>query len=439
MTESGPGQPAQQASRRQVPRTDAVLADPAIVAALERFGRDTVKAAVRGAQEQVRLGRLTPEIAAVATAAVGLLPASATSLREVLNATGVVLHTNLGRAALSRLAVEALGIAAGTVDVELDLDTGARARRGRGTLDALAQALPDAGDVAVVNNGAAAVLLAVTVLAAGREVVVSRGELVEIGDGFRLPDLLIATGARLREVGTTNRTTINDYADAIGPDTGCLLKVHPSNFRITGFTSAAGVSELTRLGPPVVVDVGSGLLRPDPMLPAEPDMMSALRQGAGLVAASGDKLLGGPQAGILAGTKPLIQRCRRAPLARALRVDKLTLAALEATLRTPATPTWRALHAQAEQLHQRVLRLAAAAGGGEPVPSAGAVGGGGAPGLELAGWALALPVRCAGPLRSGTPAVMSRISAGRCLVDPRAVPPERDDDLAAAVSAALAC
>jgi L-seryl-tRNA(Ser) seleniumtransferase len=174
------------------------------------------------------------------------------------------------------------------------------------------------------------------------------------------------------------------------------------------------------------------------LLPDEPDFATALRRGASLVTASGDKLLGGPQAGIIAGDAELVQRCRRAPLARAFRVDKLTLAALEATLRTPPTPTWQALHATAEQLHARVLKLAAEAGGGEPVPSAGAVGGGGAPGLELPGWALALPDRCAELLRAGSPPVTTRVHAGRCLVDPRAVPPERDGDLAAAVRAALA-
>jgi L-seryl-tRNA(Ser) seleniumtransferase len=424
--------------RRRVPRTDAVLADPALVDAAARLGRETVKAAVRQAQDLVRAGELEPEVAAVAREAQRLLPASATSLREVLNATGVVLHTNLGRAPLSPSAVVALGRAAGTVDIEFDLATGARARRGRGTLAALAQALPDAGDVAVFNNGAAALLLAVTVLAAGREVIVSRGELVEIGDGFRLPELLVATGARLREVGTTNRTALRDYSGAVGPDTGCILKVHPSNFRISGFTSDVSVAALAGLGPAVVVDVGSGLLEPDPLLPDEPAIATALRDGAGLVTASGDKLLGGPQAGILAGTADLVQRCRRAPLARALRVDKLTLAALEATLRTPPTPTWQALHATATELRERVLKLAADAGGGEPVESAGAVGGGGAPGLELAGWALALPERCAELLRAGSPPVTARVHGGRCLVDPRAVPPERDSQLAAAVRAALA-
>jgi L-seryl-tRNA(Ser) seleniumtransferase len=423
--------------RRSVPRTDAVLDHPLLAAALNRLGRETVKAAVREAQEGVRRGELDSDIAAVATQAVSLLPATATSLRPVLNATGVVLHTNLGRAALSAGAIEALSIAAGTVDVELDLATGSRARRGRATLAALAQALPDAGDVSVVNNGAAALLLAVTVLAAGREVVVSRGELVEIGDGFRLPDLLVETGARLREVGTTNRTTLADYAAAVGPDTGCILKVHPSNFWISGFTSSVAVRDLATLGVPVVADVGSGLLRPDPLLPNEPDIQTALRDGAGLVTASGDKLLGGPQAGIIAGTEQLVHRCRRAPLARALRVDKLTLAALEATLRIPATPTHIALHAGADELRARVLALAAAVGAGEPVPSDGAVGGGGAPELALPGWALALPEGCAALLRAGNPPVMARVNAGRCLVDPRAVPADRDTELAAAIRTVL--
>jgi L-seryl-tRNA(Ser) seleniumtransferase len=423
--------------RRRVPRTDALLAEPSVAATIERVGRDTVKAALREAQQQVRLGQLPPDLETVAAAALRLLPGAATTLRGVLNATGVVLHTNLGRAALSPSAVSALAIAAGSVDVELNLATGERARRGRGTLDALAMALPDAGDVAVVNNGAAALLLAITVLAAGREVVVSRGELVEIGDGFRLPDLLVTTGAQLREVGTTNRTSLQDYASAISPQTGCILKVHPSNFRITGFTSEVGVSALSGLGQTVVVDVGSGLLKPDSLLPDEPDITTALRAGAGLVTASGDKLLGGPQAGLLAGAKELVQRCRRAPLARALRVDKLTLAALEATLRTSPTPTFDALHASAERLHARVTALAAAVGEGDVVPSVGAVGGGGAPGLDLAGWALAVPEACAAELRAGTPPVMSRLKDGRCLVDPRAVPPEYDGDLAIAVRAAL--
>ncbi|MGH3801685.1 MAG: L-seryl-tRNA(Sec) selenium transferase, partial [Pseudonocardiaceae bacterium] len=322
--------------RRQVPRTDVVLADPAVAAAAERLGRPQVKRAVAAAQQRVREGGLPP--GGVVADVLARLPDTATTLRPVLNATGVLLHTNLGRAPLSAAAIEALGAAAGTTDVELDLTTGGRGRRGAGALAALADAVPTAAAVHVVNNGAAALVLAATALAAGREIVLARGELVEIGDGFRIPDLLVSTGARLCEVGTTNRVAREDYVAAIGPQTGFVLKVHPSNFRITGFTSSVPVAQLTGLGVPVVVDIGSGLLGPHPTLPDEPDAATTLAQGADLVTASGDKLLGGPQAGLLLGSAQLVTRLRRHPLARALRVDKLTLAALEATLRGPATP-----------------------------------------------------------------------------------------------------
>ncbi|MGM1065469.1 L-seryl-tRNA(Sec) selenium transferase, partial [Saccharothrix sp. Mg75] len=329
--------------RRAVPRTDLVLADPRLAPAVAELGRSLVKAAVVQAQQRVREGLVAP--AGVVDDVLAALPARASSLRPVLNATGVVVHTNLGRAPLSRAAVAAVADAAGCTDVEFDLATGARARRGRGALAALAAAVPDAGDVHVVNNNAAALLLCALALAPGREIVVSRGELVEIGDGFRIPDLLASTGARLREVGTTNRTHLRDFADAIGPDTGFVLRVHPSNFRVTGFTSAPDVAELAGLGVPLVVDIGSGLLAPHPLLPGEPDAASALRAGADLVTASGDKLLGGPQAGLLLGDADLVHRLRRHPAARALRVDKLTLAALEATLLGPPAPVAAALDA----------------------------------------------------------------------------------------------
>jgi L-seryl-tRNA(Ser) seleniumtransferase len=419
--------------RRQVPRTDAVLADPRLVEAAGRFGRLAVKAAVAEAQAQARAGAVAP--AAVADAAVALLPLRVTTLRPVLNATGVVLHTNLGRAPLSAAAIEAMTVAAAYVDVEYDVATGARARRGRGTLDALRSAVPDAGDVLAVNNGAAALVLATTALAAGREVVVSRGEMVEIGDGFRLPDLIASTGARLREVGTTNRTTLRDYADLVGPQTGCILKVHPSNFRVEGFTSAVDVAELAGLGVPVVADVGSGLLVPEPLLPDEPDAATALRAGAAIVTCSGDKLLGGPQAGLVLGRSDLVETIRRHPLARAMRIDKTTLAALEATLRGPVPPAWRAIRASADRLRERAERLAEAVGG-EVVPSDGAVGGGGAPGLVLPGWAVALDPSYAERLRLGVPCVVGRVERDRCLLDLRCVPEEDDDLLRDAV---LAC
>lgn len=419
--------------RRRVPRTDTLLADPGLAAAVDTLGRDRVKAAIVRAQQRARAGEITPD--QVRDAALADLPAPAP--RAVLNATGVVLHTNLGRAPLSASAVNALVAAAGHTDVELDLRTGRRARRGRDALDALAAAVPDAAAVHVVNNGAAALVLAATALAAGREIVVSRGELVEIGDGFRLPDLLESTGARLREVGTTNRTTLADYAAAVGPRTGFVLKVHPSNFLVTGFTSAVAARELVTLGVPVVADIGSGLLAPDPLLPDEPDAASTLRAGAHLVTASGDKLLGGPQAGLLLGVADLVERLRRHPLARALRVDKLTLAALAATLHGPTTPTRQALHADPAGLRERTERLCDRLGEDgckvEVVPSAAVVGGGGAPGVALDSWALSLPERYAEPLRTGEPSILGRVLHGRLLLDLRCVPADADETVRAAV------
>jgi L-seryl-tRNA(Ser) seleniumtransferase len=423
--------PAEADPRRRVPRTDAVLADPRLAAAVAELGRGRVKEVVAAVQERARRGLLDP--AAVADAAVAELPATAAGLRPVVNATGVVLHTNLGRAPLSAAAVAAVVAASGHSDVELDLTTGRRGRRGRTALQALAAAVPEAEAVHVVNNGAAALVLAATALAAGREIVVSRGELVEIGAGFRLPDLLASTGARLREVGTTNRTALADYTAAVGPQTGFVLKVHPSNFVVSGFTAAVPVAELAPLPVPVVADLGSGLLAPEPALPGEPDAASTLRAGAALVTSSGDKLLGGPQAGLLLGRGELVERLRRHPLARALRVDKLTLAALEATLRGPAPPVRTALRLPPGQLRARTETLRAAAGRGEVVATVAVVGGGGAPGLELPSWALALPERYAAPLRLGDPPVLGRIERGRLLLALRCVPPGQDAAVAAAV------
>ncbi|MCK7622484.1 L-seryl-tRNA(Sec) selenium transferase [Streptomyces sp. RS10V-4] len=424
--------------RRRVLRTDAVLADPRLAEALRRLGPGVVKPLVAAAQQRVRDGELAAD--AVVTAVLRGLPPSAGGLRPVLNATGVLLHTNLGRAPLSAAARAAVADACGCTDVELDLGTGRRARRGAAALAALRDAVPAAEAAHVVNNGAAALILAVTALAAGREVVVGRGELVEIGDGFRLPDLLVSTGARLREVGTTNRTTPDDYQAAIGPDTGCVLKVHPANFRITGFTRAATVAELSRLPVPVIADIGSGLLAPDPALPAEPDAQRTLRAGAALVTASGDKLLGGPQCGLVLGRAEPVRRLARHPLARALRVDKLTLAALTATLRGPHTPTHRALHTDVRDLRARAAELArrlrADGLDARAVDTEAAVGGGGAPGVVLPSAALSVPERFAAPLRTGTPAVLGRVAGGRCLLDLRAVPGECDPELAGAVRAA---
>ncbi|MFF3918117.1 L-seryl-tRNA(Sec) selenium transferase [Streptomyces sp. NPDC001852] len=422
-------------ARRCIPRTDRLLSDPRLAAAVDRLGAGAVKAAVRAAQERARQGGIPPE--QVGEAALALLPGTASGLRPVINATGVLLHTNLGRAPLSPAARQAVQEATGPTDVELDLATGVRARRGRCALAALHARVPSAGAVHVVNNGAAALVLAATALAAGREIVVSRGEMVEIGDGFRLPDLLVSTGARLREVGTTNRTTAADYAAAIGPDTGFVLKVHPSNFRITGFTRSARTAELAGLGVPVVVDIGSGLLAPHPALPEEPDADTELRAGAALVTASGDKLLGGPQCGLLLGSQDVVRVLARHPLARALRVDKLTLAALEATLTGPPTPTALALSADPAGLRARADRLAGAlAADGidvRAVDSSATVGGGGAPGVTLPSAALSLPEPYAAALRTGPVPVVGRLEAGRCLLDLRAVPEQDDERLADAV------
>ncbi len=423
--------------RRRVPRTDVLLADPRLAQAARTLGRALVKSVIGQAQELARAGQIAPE--RVAEHAVAALPATASSLRPVVNATGVVVHTNLGRAPLSAAALDAVVAAGGATDVEFDLATGRRARRGRGALAALAQSVPVAGGVHVVNNNAAALLLTALALAPDQEIVLSRGELVEIGDGFRIPELLAATGARLREVGTTNRTSLRDYADAIGPDTGFVLKVHPSNFHITGFTSAVAVPELARLTGerkvPLVVDIGSGLLAPHPVLPDEPDATSTLRDGADLVTASGDKLLGGPQAGLLLGDAGLIEQLRRHPAARALRVDKLTLAALEATLIGPASPVAEALIVDVGQLRQRAERLAAQLPDARAVDCVAAVGGGGAPEVQLPSAAVSLPESYAAALRAASPPVVGRLEAGRCLLDLRTVPPEQDELLAAAVRA----
>ncbi len=412
-----------------------MLADRRLVAAQDRLGRGLVKAAVAGAQQRVREGVTHPRDAV--DVALSLLPPTACGLRPVVNATGVLVHTNLGRAPLSPAAVAAITAAAGYTDVEMDLADGRRARRGRTAMAALAQAVPEAGAVHVVNNNAAALALAATALAQGKEIVVSRGELVEIGDGFRLPELLESTGARLREVGTTNRTALRDYQDACGPGTGFILKVHPSNFRIEGFTSQVPVRELATIGPPVVADIGSGLLRPDPLLPDEPDAAGTLFQGAALVTASGDKLLGGPQAGLLLGEAALVERLRRHPLARALRVDKLTLAALEASLLGPAPPVRRSLHAGAAELMERAERLARRLGDrAEAVSTVARVGGGGAPGVELPSAGIAVDQELAVRLRRGDPAVVGRVTGGRLVLDLRAVDPGQDEIIAAAVERA---
>ncbi|GAB48307.1 L-seryl-tRNA(Sec) selenium transferase [Mobilicoccus pelagius] len=424
--------------RRRIPRTDALLATLGDLVGVH--GVDAVKAAVTTAQADARSGRITPEDVESATRAV-LAARTPTTLHPLVNATGVVLHTNIGRAALSADARRALLAAAGHVDVEFDLGTGARARRGRGTLAALREAVPAAGDVLAVNNGAAALVLATTALAVAQgrpEIVMSRGEIVEIGDNFRLHELIESTGATIVEVGTTNRTWAQDYSRAVTEWTGLVVKVHPSNFVVHGFTHGVDVPELSRtladvraergLDVPLLADIGSGLLRPEPLLPDEPDAHTALTGGADLVTASGDKLLGGPQAGLVLGRADLVEAMRRSPLARAVRVDKLALAALEATLRGGPTPTAAALRADVAELRRRTeefaRRLAEQGVGGRVVAHDAAVGGGGAPGVVLPSVAVALPDRWGAPLRRE--GVVAQVTGGACLVDLRGV--EADDE-----------
>lgn len=423
--------------RRRIPRTDDLLALPAVTAARDRLAEHVIRRVIRRCQERARQGDVAP--GAVAGEVSRLLSEAAPhSLRPVINATGVIVHTNLGRAPLPPAAVAALADAAGYTDVELDLQSGKRSRaRGAGAVRALLDACPDAEDALVVNNGAAALLLATTALAEGREVVISRGELIEIGAGFRLPELIESAHVRLREVGATNRTHLADYERALTGNVGALLKVHPSNFRIEGFTSAVSVPELRRLadehGVGLIVDLGSGLLTHDPALPEEPDIATQLAQGADLVIASGDKLLGGPQAGILLGKAAAIQKVKRHPLARAVRIDKLRLNAVEAAVNAPDNAVRQALHADPDALRRRTEGLAAKVGG-EVVPHAGRVGGGGAPGYPLDGWALKLPERLAEGLRRER--VLARVHDGACLVDLRCVPPEKDDDVLRAIERA---
>ncbi|HZF67350.1 MAG TPA: L-seryl-tRNA(Sec) selenium transferase, partial [Gemmatirosa sp.] len=381
------------------------------------------------------------------------------SLRPLLNATGVVLHTNLGRAPLADAALDAVRDAAeGFANLEYDLEAGARGTRHAHCVARL-RALTGAEDALVVNNCAAALVLALAALAPGREAVVSRGELVEIGGSFRVPDIMATSGARLREVGTTNRTHLADYAAALGPDTGALVKVHRSNFAQSGFVAESTLAELATLageaGVPLLHDFGSGLLHPldDVGLTGEPTARDAVACGATLVLMSGDKLLGGPQAGIVVGRADAVARLRRHPLARALRVDKLTLAALEATLALHAdvatarreipalamlTAAPDALRARAERLADRLAAHGVAA---RVVSSEGSVGGGAFPTARLAGWALAL--YGAAPalervLRAGALPVIARIHDARLLLDLRSVPARDDARLADAVARALA-
>lgn len=433
------------ASFRQLPKVDVLLREPALAAHPHEVAVEAARFALDRARGELRAERPMPDVARLAGERADLLARG--RMRPVINATGVVIHTNLGRAPWPAEAVNAAAdVARGYCNLELELATGRRGGRMDGITAQLA-ALVGAEAAIVVNNNAAAVLLALTAVAAGREVVVSRGELVEIGGSFRVPDVIASCGARLREVGTTNRTRIADYVAATGPETGAWLIVHPSNFRVIGFTESADRAELAAAakerGVLLLDDLGSGSIRGTM---GEPGVRSVLGAGVDLVMFSGDKLLGGPQAGIVAGRADLVKRLRALPLYRALRVDKVILAALEATLGLHLagrpTPVDRMLAEGVDVLGARAARIAAGLPGATLQPDVGYVGGGSLPTEELATVVVAVPGpdpdRVAERLRTGHPAVMARVGRGALLLDPRTVPDADVDRLVAAVRTALA-
>lgn len=433
--------PSDPGARRRIPSVDALLRSAPGERACATLGRDLVKsqvvevlaqereAAARGTAPSSNDDLLARAVAAAARIAAG--PAT------VINATGVILHTGLGRAPLAPAARRAVDRAArGYVDLEVDRTTGERGRR-TWRAEALLKAVTGAEDALVVNNGAAALLLTLSALARGRQVVISRGELIEIGGGFRIPDVMAATGARLVEVGTTNRTRITDVREAIGPRTALLLKVHPSNYRVVGFTAAPSVAQMAATARaaevPLVHDIGSGLLaRYRGAGEDEPTATGSLADGADLVLCSGDKLLGGAQAGIVLGRADLVVRLRRHPVARAVRIDKLQVAALEATLveyaagRREDLPTWRMLTEPVASVRKRATAVAEAVGSAARVVATSAgVGGGSLPGDEVpsAGVEIATPdpEATAADLRLGSPSVFVRVRDGCIVLDLRTV------------------
>ena len=424
---------------RDLPSVDRLLVDETLAAAPRSLAVAAARAALVSAREQIGAGEDPGDVAALARAELERLEAP--SLRRVLNATGVIVHTNLGRAPLAPAALTRVEEVGGSYsNLELDLESGARGSRQSHVADALRR-LTGAEAGLVVNNNAAAVLLAVGALGEGREVVVSRGELVEIGDGFRIPEVLARSGARMVEVGTTNRTRASDYERAIGPETAVLLRVRQSNYRIVGFTEAVPTRELARIahaaGLVLVDDLGSGSLRD---MGDEPTAAGSVRDGADLVCFSGDKLLGGPQAGIVVGRGDLVERLRRHPLQRALRADKLTLAALEGTLAVLADPeraraeipVLRMLDEPLGVVRERAERLAILIGG-EVEETVARVGGGALPLAELPSAACAIEESLAPLLRLGTPPVVGIVRDGRLLLDARTLTADEVDDVARAV------
>ncbi|MGZ4109381.1 MAG: L-seryl-tRNA(Sec) selenium transferase [Actinomycetota bacterium] len=451
---------AEAGARRKIPSVDALLRSAPGRRATASLGRPLLKAELVRTLDAVRAaaarGVDPPEPDVILARAFQSAAAVAAGLSPAINATGVILHTGLGRAPLPADALDAVVRAArGYTDLEVDRTTGARGRR-TSRAETLLVAMTGAEAALVVNNGAAALLLALAALARGKQVIVSRGELIEIGGEFRIPDILAASGAKLVEIGTTNRTRLSDYRAAIGPRTGLVLKVHPSNYRVVGFTATPSAADLAALARraqiPFVYDLGSGLLdRAAELPPDEPTAAEALRDGADLVVFSGDKLLGGPQAGIALGRADLIERLRRHPIARAVRVDKLQTAALERVLlhlerdERDALPVWRMLRERTSDVKRRAERIAAALDGGRATVavrrSEAAIGGGSVPGSSLPSWAVELEVEdaaaLAARLRTGNPSVFCRIDGATVGFDARTVADEEVDDLVRAIRYAL--
>lgn len=431
---------------RALPSVDAVLRALDGHPTSHSLAVDAVRTVLADARSSLRNGGETPSHLAIVEQVRALLSSrSAPSLRPVINASGVILQTNLGRAPLSERAIAAMDEAArGYTNLEYDLDTGSRGSRHEHVRAHIRQAT-GAEDAIVVNNNAAAVFMALQVFAQGREVLVSRGQAVEIGGGFRIPDVLRQSGATLIEVGTTNRTYARDYDAAWTENTAAILRVHASNFRVVGFTAEPSMTELAevarRHGGLLLDDLGSGCLVDTTAygMAREPTVHESLAAGADLALFSGDKLLGGPQCGIIAGRTELVARLRAHPLARALRVDKLTIAALNATLTSyvegrerEEIPVWQMAGAPLGAVRRRALRWARSAGdGARAIPATTMVGGGSLPGEGVPTWCVAVRPEdgadhFAARLRGGTPAIVGRISEGEVLLDPRTVDPRHD-------------
>ena len=452
---------------RNLPSVERVLNDSALESAVQSFGRDGVvdltREALAAARREVISGETAPTVEDLAHQVLKLIgELTAPSPRPVINATGVIIHTNLGRAPLSEAAMRAAQAAAlGYSDLEIDLGTGRRGSR-QAHLQSLVCRITGAEAALVVNNNASALLLGLSALAVGREVVVARGEAVEIGGGFRIPDVLRQSGCTLVDVGTTNRTYVRDYADAITDDTAAFLKAHASNFRIEGFTAEVNERDLADLGDsagvPVLHDIGSGALLPTERygLAHEPMPQESIAAGVGLVFFSGDKLLGGPQAGIVVGKRDLVQRLERHPLARAVRIDKMSLASLTATLvpyvygeAETEIPVWRMISAHPDTVHARALAWSGAVTEAANVktrvlPSRAAIGGGSLPGETLPSWTLsvapqngATPETVLSSLRSQPTPVIARIEDDTVRLDPRTVLPDQDETVLRAIVASL--